>query len=94
MTDDPWITFFVLLTVGANLATVGLWGMALSARFGPGQALWGQVRDSLGESGLAIAAVVAGTATAGSLYLSEGANLLPCKLCWYQRIGMYSLAAV
>ena len=94
MTDDNWITFFVLLTVGANVATLGLWALALSARFGRGEALWHQVRDSLGESGLAIAAVVAGTATAGSLYLSEGANLLPCKLCWYQRIGMYALAAV
>ena len=30
----------------------------------------------------------------GSLYLSEGAHLPPCKLCWYQRIAMYSLAVI
>src|SRR5262245_47942156 len=30
----------------------------------------------------------------GSLYFSEGAHFLPCKLCWYQRIGMYSLAII
>jgi disulfide bond formation protein DsbB len=52
------------------------------------------VRVTLGESGLAIAAIVASVATAGSLYLSEGAHLLPCKLCWYQRGAMYPLAVV
>lgn len=30
----------------------------------------------------------------GSLYFSEIANFAPCKLCWYQRIPMYSLAIV
>ena len=28
-------------------------------------------------------------ATAGSLFLSEIAHFVPCKLCWYQRIAMY-----
>jgi disulfide bond formation protein DsbB len=92
--SNPWINFFVLLTVGANLATLALWGLALASRFGVARGAWDQVRDSLGEAGLAIAAVVAGTAMVGSLYLSEGAHFLPCKLCWYQRIGMYSLAIV
>jgi disulfide bond formation protein DsbB len=27
----------------------------------------------------------------GSLYFSEVAHFLPCRLCWYQRIGMYPL---
>ena len=30
----------------------------------------------------------------GSLYLSEGAGLLPCEFCWYQRIAMYPLVVV
>jgi disulfide bond formation protein DsbB len=30
-------------------------------------------------------------ATLGSLYLSEIANMVPCKLCWFQRIAMYPL---
>jgi disulfide bond formation protein DsbB len=55
---------------------------------------WWVVRDALGDTGLVLAALVATVATAGSLYLSEGAHLLPCKLCWYQRAGMYSLAAI
>lgn len=43
---------------------------------------------------LAAAAVVASVATAGSLYLSLGLGLVPCRLCWYQRILMYPLVVV
>jgi disulfide bond formation protein DsbB len=94
VTDDPWINFFVILTVGANLATFGLWALALTARFGAATDAWEQTRAWLGDNGLAVAAIVATTAMVGSLYLSEGANLPPCKLCWYQRIAMYSLAVI
>ncbi|MFC6718128.1 disulfide bond formation protein B [Natrialbaceae archaeon GCM10025810] len=38
--------------------------------------------------------VVASVATAGSLYYSEVMNLLPCELCWYQRIAMYPLPLI
>ena len=31
---------------------------------------------------------VAGVATLGSLYFSESAGYLPCRLCWFQRIAM------
>ena len=37
---------------------------------------------------------VAAIATAGSLYFSEVANYVPCRLCWYQRIAMYPIAVV
>jgi disulfide bond formation protein DsbB len=30
----------------------------------------------------------------GSLYYSEIANFPPCRLCWFQRIGMYPLAVI
>lgn len=43
---------------------------------------------------LGIAWVVAATATAGSLYLSEVVGFQPCLLCWYQRIAMYPLVLV
>ena len=42
----------------------------------------------------AVAALVAITATLGSLYYSEVAGYIPCTLCWYQRILMYPLVAV
>lgn len=37
---------------------------------------------------------VAATSTAGSLYFSEVAGYVPCNLCWYQRIAMYSAALI
>ncbi len=40
------------------------------------------------------ALVVAAVATAGSLYFSLGMGLVPCTLCWYQRILMYPLVVV
>lgn len=43
---------------------------------------------------LYLAWVVALVATLGSLYLSEVLGYRPCKLCWYQRIGMYPLALI
>ena len=38
--------------------------------------------------------VVAVVATVGSLYFSLGMGLIPCDLCWYQRIFMYPLVFV
>ncbi|QGN07165.1 disulfide bond formation protein B [Halorhabdus sp. CBA1104] len=43
---------------------------------------------------LLFATLVALVATTGSLYLSLGLGLVPCRLCWYQRILMYPLVVV
>ena len=43
---------------------------------------------------LAAGTVVAIVATASSLYFSLGLGLVPCELCWYQRILMYPLVLV
>ncbi len=43
---------------------------------------------------MAALTVVAGVATAGSLYFSEVLGLVLCDLCWYQRILMYPLVVV
>jgi disulfide bond formation protein DsbB len=95
MSSDTWFTFFALLTVAANVATLGLWVLgALSFTGERAAQRWDMVRATLGDAGLPLAALVASVATAGSLYLSEGAHLVPCVMCWYQRIAMYSLAAV
>ncbi len=51
------------------------------------------IRDAAGDHrvfGLAVAVV----ATVGSLYFSLGMGLVPCDLCWYQRILMYPLVVV
>jgi disulfide bond formation protein DsbB len=52
------------------------------------------VRDLEVRPLLAAGAVVAAVATAGSLYLSLGLGLVPCELCWYQRVLMYPLVVV
>lgn len=39
-------------------------------------------------------ATVAAVATVGSLFFSLGLGLVPCDLCWYQRILMYPLVVV
>jgi disulfide bond formation protein DsbB len=43
---------------------------------------------------LAALTLVAAVATAGSLWFSLGLGLVPCRLCWYQRILMYPLVVV
>ena len=88
-------TLFALLTV---IADVGVFAIAV---IGVGARWSGRLRrardamcDLLSETGLWLAWLVALTATLGSLYYSEVAHFLPCKLCWYQRIGIYPLAVV
>jgi disulfide bond formation protein DsbB len=58
-----------------------------------------QGRDRFGvasrtRSLLALATLVAAVGTLGSLYFSVGLGLVPCELCWYQRILLYPLTVV
>jgi len=45
-------------------------------------------------SGLWIICLITTGAMLGSLYFSEIVGFAPCKLCWYQRIAMYSIAII
>jgi disulfide bond formation protein DsbB len=45
-------------------------------------------------SGLWIICMVTTGSMLGSLYFSEIVGFAPCKLCWYQRIAMYSIAII
>jgi disulfide bond formation protein DsbB len=89
-----WYRIFAWLAIAAEMALVLIWVTRLVGLHRSGAALWEQVRDGLRSQGLALAALVAGVATAGSLYLSEGGHLVPCRLCWYQRTMMYPLAVI
>ncbi len=77
--------FFPLLALVTLAATIGLILMRPSRRS------W---LADLGRHRYPMAAAVAITCMSGSLYFSEVANYLPCTLCWYQRIPMYSLAVI
>ncbi len=79
--------FFSLLALLALTASVALVALRVVPSGRP-------VLRQIGASSRWLAFAVAATATAGSLYFSEVQNFIPCKLCWYQRIAMFSLALV
>jgi disulfide bond formation protein DsbB len=86
-------TFFALLTLAAFAAVLGAAVLAVAARRSPAAAdLRSRLGGAVAPSSLALAALVASVATAGSLYYSEVANFPPCTLCWVQRGFMYPLA--
>lgn len=53
-----------------------------------------KLSELLEDYGGWLAFIVAAAAMLGSLYYSEVAGFIPCRLCWYQRILMYPLVAV
>lgn len=93
MDVDAMATLFALLTVIAIAAVIAIALLTVAGRDGfssTKDAVW----ETLGPSALWLAFLVALTATLGSLYLSEVAHFVPCKLCWYQRIAMYPLVPI
>jgi disulfide bond formation protein DsbB len=88
-------TFLALLALVAAAGALGTLAVALAARWSSAAAdAYRSIREALGGVGLWLAFAVAATATAGSLYFSEVGHLVPCTLCWYQRIAMYPLALI
>jgi hypothetical protein len=88
-------TLFALLTVIADLAVLAILVIGVGARWSASlRGARDGLCDLMSETGLWLAWLVALTATLGSLYYSEVAHFVPCKLCWYQRIGIYPLAVV
>jgi len=84
----PVVQSLASLTVLALVLGVG---MALVLASPPGRR--GVVRHAreAPRAFLGSAWLVTTVAMAGSLYLSDVAGLVPCLLCWYQRIAMYPL---
>lgn len=95
MTTEAATLFFALLAVASQAAVVVLVALALAARRWLAAAeARSVVVDAVGPQALSLALVVATIATAGSLYLSEVASFVPCRLCWYQRAAMYPLVPI
>ena len=86
------------LAAGAMLLQVLLVALALTALVAlvwrPARNALVEARESLFGSELWIAWGIAAIATLGSLFFSEYADFVPCRLCWFQRIAMYPLAVV
>ena len=83
MSTDAVALLLALLTVASWVASVVL----IAAHLSP--AVRARTHDLLAGQILPLALLVAAVSTAGSLYLSEVADFIPCNLCWYQRIAMY-----
>jgi disulfide bond formation protein DsbB len=81
------------IVIQALLAIVLVLGIAAIWSQGA-RRLLAEVRDTLMGSELWIAWGFALVATVGSLFFSEVSQFIPCRLCWFQRIGMYPLAAI
>ncbi len=94
MSLTDWYRIFAWLAIATEVAIVAIWLARLTAVGARESEIWTRVHAGLRSQGLALVALVAGVATAGSLYLSEGGHLVPCRLCWYQRTMMYPLAVI
>jgi disulfide bond formation protein DsbB len=77
----------VLLAIVFVVAIAAIWSQRA-------RRILAEARDSLLGSEIWIAWGFALVATAGSLFFSEVSQFIPCRLCWFQRIGMYPLAAI
>jgi len=86
--------FVAILALACVVAVVALAVGWVVWALGGRPAALGSLREDLGRVAVPLAWVVATVATLGSLYYSEVADFVPCKLCWYQRICMYPLVIV
>jgi disulfide bond formation protein DsbB len=92
---DAISTGLAALAVAVQGALVILLVLALAAVvWAPARRMLREAREMLFGGELWAAWVVALVATLASLYYSEIANFIPCRLCWYQRIAMYPLSAI
>lgn len=95
MTTEAATLFFALLAVGAQLAVLAAVGLAAGGAVSPRFAtVRSEVADAVRPQAVGLACLVAVVCTLGSLYLSEVANFVPCRLCWYQRCAMYPLVPI
>lgn len=87
-TAELLTSLLALVALGGSIVLLGVRVLGRTSR--TGRAIGGAVANAA----LWLAFAVAAVATAGSLYFSEVANYVPCRLCWFQRIAMYPLAVV
>jgi disulfide bond formation protein DsbB len=92
---DVLSTIFAVGALLLQIVLALLLVLAVASLFSAGaRGVLVEIRETLLGSELWIAWAVAAVATLGSLYFSEIAHYIPCRLCWFQRIGMYPLAVI
>lgn len=86
---------FELFSAILALATVAAGIITLAALVFEKSMSWaGGWLTQVRASGLWIICMITTGAMVGSLYFSEKVGFAPCKLCWYQRIAMFSIAII
>jgi disulfide bond formation protein DsbB len=90
MTTETVTLYLALLAVFAELLVLGCAAVAIFGSAATRQSML----ELVGPHAMIVAFAVATVATLGSLYMSEVAHFVPCRLCWYQRIAMYPLVPV
>ena len=84
-----------LFSAVLGLATLATGLITLAAVFAEGRMAWAAAwLEFVRGSALWLMCVVTTGAMVGSLYFSENVGYAPCKLCWYQRIFIYSIAII
>ena len=91
MSTRTFSLFSAVLALACWAGTALLIALAATRRRHPGAA---GLYEDVSHAALWIAALVAIVTMTGSLYYSEVAHFVPCKLCWYQRIAAYPLTIV
>jgi disulfide bond formation protein DsbB len=94
MSTDQVSLFLALLALTAEACLVGLVVVGAGRALRPSAAWSAEALAAVRPVALPLAGTVAVVATLGSLYFSEIADFPPCRLCWFQRIGMYPLAVM
>jgi disulfide bond formation protein DsbB len=84
----------VLTSVLAIIAAAGAVLLVLARLLAPSVPLAGRLGAGVVAWRGPLTLAVAGIATLGSLYFSEIADFVPCRLCWFQRIAMYPIAVI
>lgn len=89
--QEAFQLFSAILALAVLVGGLGTFtALVFEARMSWASAWLTQVR----ASGLWIICMITTGAMVGSLYFSEKVGFAPCKLCWYQRIAMYSIAII
>lgn len=92
MSTNTVTLFLALLTLGTMAALAAALAVIVLGGAVPRLAATrAAIVETVAAQANQLSLLAAFVAVAGSLYLSEIANFIPCRLCWFQRTMMYPL---
>lgn len=84
----------VVASVCAIAAAIGALLLIVARILAPHWALADRWGRTVSHAAPVLTLIVAAGSMLGSLYFSEVADYIPCRLCWFQRIAMYPIALI